>query len=421
MKLRGKITTLALIASATVDCGGHDLPPPAGLSTTTGMCRACDGGGAGTGGSGGTSTDGGAPEIGSQDSGGMSTDLGPLVVSDIPDMPCMQTNAAPVTVMESEPLLIAYDQAGVVDVRRFAVDTKTLAMLTFDADGAGASAIVPGVLSARSTADGRIAALTSDGHVLSLGFFDSAGQPSGKQVELTQGSTGTPTVATGPSSIVALWESNNSLQGRVADNDGQLGGSIDFGPDSCGASSCTVRAVASGRGFTVVWSRTLQDERTKTSWADIGDDGKLNIAKSVIVSDGQHRIIDLARTPSTYALLIGEGYPTRSPVVVFLDPYGNVMAPARRLLGSTEAWGVAAAGTDFAVTARLSDGRAALRSLTTSSEAQAPWACLDDSAPDIGFSSLAAIYGEEGGYGIVVRMTDGSAAQLRTDGRGMAR
>jgi hypothetical protein len=420
MNLLGKGSMLVLIASATADCGGHDFPPTAGISTTSGVCVACHVD-AGRGGSGGTSTDGGSPDAASNDSGEAAVDLGPLVVSDVPDMPCVQTNALPVTVMESEPLLIAYDQAGIVGSRRYAVDTNTLAMLTFDAEGAAVSSIVPNILFARSTAEGRLAALSSDGHALSLGFFDASGQAADNPAELTNASTGTPTLATGPTSIAAFWESNNSLQGRIAGNDGKLGGSIDFGPESCGVANCTVRAIHNGRGFTVVWSRVLQDERTKTSWADVDNDGNLNIAKPVLVADGRHRIIDLARTESTLALLIGEGYPTRNPVVVFLDPYGNVMGPARRILGSTEAWGVAMGAGGFAITARLSDGRAALRSLTTSGQAPAPWTCLDDSAPDIGFSSLASIYGEDAGYGLVVRMTDGSAAHVRTDPNGMAR
>jgi hypothetical protein len=115
-------------------------------------------------------------------------------------------------------------------------------------------------------------------------------------------------------------------------------------------------------------------------------------------------------------MLVGEGYPTRDPVIVFLDPYGNVTPPARRLVGSNEAWGIAATTGALAVAASLSDGRAVLRSFAPSGEASDTWICLDDSEPDIGFSSHAAIYGEAAAYGLVVRMTDGSAVHLKSDG-----
>src|SRR5262249_1609023 len=161
---------------------------------------------------------------------------------------------------------------------------------------------------------------------------------------------------------------------------------LDFGAGSCGTSNCTIRALYNGRGYTVVWSRVLQDERTKTSWADLAIDGQLNFVKTVLLSDGFYRVVGLMTAGPTHALRLGEGNPTRSAVLVLLDAYGNVTPPARRFLGSADAWGVAAAAGGLAIAARLSDGRGALRPLTMSGDAAGGWTCLDDSAPDIGFS-----------------------------------
>jgi hypothetical protein len=406
-----------LILAAQSACGSHDTLPAVVSGSTGGACSNCPVDGGGAGGSGGTT--GGRPgsdaggETGSFDSGGTSGDLGGIVVSDIANSPCVQTTATPVTVMESEPLLITYDLAGVAGTRRYAVDTGTLSMLTFDSDGANPSTIEPSILFARATADGRLAALTSDGSSLSLRFYDTSARALGGDVELTRGATGSPTLAAGPESELVLWQANDVLVGRFVNKDGMLGAAVDFGTGSCGSSNCTVRAVHNGRGFTVVWSRELQDQRTKTTWADVTNDGKVNFTKPVLLADGFHRIVDFLLTGSTYALLFGEGYPTRDAVLVFLDVYGNVTPPAKRLLGSVEPWGVAAASGGLAVTASLTDGRAALRSLTDSGDAAGSWTCLDDSAPDIGFGAHAAILTESTGYGVVVRMTDGSAAFLR--------
>src|SRR5258706_903456 len=236
--------------------------------------------------------------------------------------------------MESEPLLIAYDQAVAVGARRFALAPNTLSMLTFDGDGANPSAIVDGILSARATPDGKVATLTSDGQLLALRTYDAVGQAVDTGSEITRDAAGTPTLATRPDALLALWSSNDALHGRIVAG-GKLGASVELGADSCGMSNCTARAVDNGRGFTVAWSRVAQDGRTKTSWADVGTDGKVNFVKSVLLSDGYHRVIDLVMAGSTYALLIGEGYPTRSSVIVLLDASGNVRHPARRLLGST--------------------------------------------------------------------------------------
>jgi hypothetical protein len=410
------------LLSFAAACGPHDPAAPGANLETTGSCTGCTDD-AGKGGSGGSSgqVDAGRDVAGeaaaNPDAGEGSPDLGPLVIVDVANTPCQKTSAAPVTVMESEPLLITYDQAGTVGARRFALDPNTLSMLTFDADGSHPSAIVPGILSARATSDGKIAALASDGQSLALRTYDAAAALMAPGLELTRDSAGTPTLATRADALIALWESNDALHGRIVAND-KLGPTVEFGADSCGMSNCMARAVDNGRGFSVAWSRVLQDGRAKTSWADVATDGKVNFVKTVLQSDGYHRVIDLVKGGASYALLLGEGYPTRSPVVVFLDAYGNVDTPARRLLGSDEAWGVAATTGGFAVGASLADGRGAVRPLAATGDAVDPWICLDDSEPDIGFSAHVAVYGDVSGYGFVVRMTDGSAAHLRTDAHG---
>src|SRR5262249_15494632 len=148
-------------------------------------------------------TDGARTEGGTaSEAGTPSPDLGSVGVVDVPSTPCQKSSATRVTVMESEPLGITYERAGVVGSRRFALDPNTLSMLTFDTDGANPSAIVAGILAAAATADGDVATLTSDGQVLALRIYDPAGRALGADTELARGSTGTPALAASAGSLL---------------------------------------------------------------------------------------------------------------------------------------------------------------------------------------------------------------------------
>jgi len=410
---------IATILSMIAGCGSSDPrsgAPPLG-DTDSGICNAS----CGAAGAGGGRVDGGATSDGPLAEGSISPDLGAVTVVDVPAAPCTLTTAIPVTVRETDPSFITFNQAGVVGSRRFALDGNTLALLTFDADGAAPSSLARGTLFAAATASDRLAALWSDGQTLNLQFYDASGMALAARPQLATGASGAHALAVGPDSLLALWKAIGELVGRIVAQDGQLAGAFTLGADSWCGGDCAVRAVWNGRGFAIVWSRVLQDDRTKTSWAHVGTDGNVGFTKPVLQASGYHRLVDVSLVGSRYALLMGEGFPTRDTVLVFLDDYGNLLPPARRLLGSGAPWAIASRGDALAVTASLRDGRAALRPLTASGESLADWACLDDSEPNSGFSASAALYLDTVGYGLVVRMADGSAAYLRTNEKGMAR
>jgi hypothetical protein len=212
------------------------------------------------------------------------------------------------------------------------------------------------------------------------------------------------------------------LQGELIQRDGSaIAAALDFGENSCSEFGCTAAALWNGQDFTLVWSRVLQDRRSKLSWVRVSTSGAWQFARTVALSDEPLEIVDMVLLPSGYALLLSEGSPAESPIVAQLDEYGAPRGAALRLLGARDAWGIARLDSALGVASGLTDGRAAFMPLSLSAEALSAWVCLDDSAPDQGFSARAAIASDGEGFDFIVRMTDGSATYLRTDQLGMAR
>jgi hypothetical protein len=110
------------------------------------------------------------------------------------------------------------------------------------------------------------------------------------------------------------------------------------------------------------------------------------------------------------ALLLAEGFPPRGVLLQRLDPFGNIAEPAQRLLGAVEPWALASHGSSLAVVARSAADRALLRTFSPSGQASEQWTCLDDNQAGARFAPRAAVFATEGGYGLVVRRTDGSSA-----------
>jgi hypothetical protein len=162
-----------------------------------------------------------------------------------------------------------------------------------------------------------------------------------------------------------------------------------------------------------VGARAPRRELRHQLFGAIDPGGAVLGSKAVLASLADHQLVDAALlADESSALLIGEGFPPRGVLLQRLDPFGNIAEPAQRLLGAVEPWALASHGSSLAVVARSAEDRAVLRTFSSSQQASEHWTCLDDNHAGASFAPRAAVLATEGGYGLVVRRTDGSSAHI---------
>lgn len=434
-----RLASASVAALAVVGCGsgggGHSTNGAgSGGDGAGGTCSTCSGGGgsgaAANGASGGTGGTGGAGDLdgangdadagatGGTDAGGTA---GGFVIVDVPSSDCTHTTATPVIVAPTDPYLSVYDQIGIVGDRRFIFGSASLTLLTFGSDGLLPSPVLYGDFLAVDAVMDRLAVLVSEPSALALDLYDANANATGTELVLTSDATGSHRLAVGPDAILAAYRANDVLRGQlVALDSSRIIAPFTLDAGSCGVANCHPAAVWNGRDFGLAWSRDLQDGRSKLSWIHVQSDGTWAFAKTIALTTEVYELVDMERIDPGYVLLLREGFPTRDPIVVFLDDFGNFQAPAYRLLGGAEPWDIATVGSEVGVVSSLTDGRAAFRSFSFSGEPSTSWVCLDDSAPDTGVGTRAALSADGDGYDFVVLMSEGSAAYLRTDHLGMS-
>ena len=167
--------------------------------------------------------------------------------------------------------------------------------------------------------------------------------------------------------------------------------------------------------FTVVWTRLLHDGKTETSIAYVDLDGTLAFGRVLLVATGTHELVDFVRAPFGYVLLLNEGERSGNPIALQLDSFGKIVPPAVRLQGSGAGFSAATFGSGFAISALLTDGRAAMRTFDSAAKVQGPWVCVDDRPPDMPLAGRAALGTDDQGYAVVARMSDGSNWYMRTN------
>jgi len=285
---------------------------------------------------------------------------------------------------------------------------------TFGYDGASPSGPILGPL-AVAAQNGALEALVAQGDQLGVQFYDASGKTAGAAVTLNGSMMSGPSLGAGPTASLAVWCTPNEVNGLLLDMNRMAGPMLTLFPGAAGEGACRTATEWNGMNFTVVWTRRLQDGTTKTSVGYVDLDGTLNFGKELVHSSGVHELVDIARAPFGYVVLLAEGEGSGNPVIVRLDPYGNVLPPGLRLRGSRQSFGLATFGSEFAIAAMLADGRAATRPFDPSGKVLGPWVCVDDRAPDMLFAGRAAIGTDDRGYAVVARMNDGSNWYMRTD------
>jgi hypothetical protein len=408
-----RVAAICCALSLASGCGSDDnrpLPPLAGGGSSNA--------------SGGTSSGGtaGAIDGASGSGGGGSAPTGEPEVLELTSPPCTATDAAAATILEADPLGVAFDRAGVVGDRRYAFDSATLALMTFASDGSATSQLVMADFAAVAAGD-RIDALELDSSgALVASTFDGAGERLRMSAAVAPARTGSHALAVGDDASFAVWREGDDLFGRIIARDGTTSDAVRFGSRSCGDYACRPAVVWNGHAFVIVWSRVASDGTSQLSWAAVDRTGAVLSARRLLERDEYHQLVDMATLDDGgVALLVNEGFPATAPLVLFLDAFGSMRSPTYRLLGAREGFAIASHSSTIAVVARSSDEQAVFRSLTSAGEPlNDGWVCLggtQGTGPD---SPRAAIFGDATGYGVVRREADGSSSFLQINDAGFA-
>lgn len=411
---------MSLLACATGGCGSAEGPPGSPgldddpLQSHTGGSSSSPGA-AGVGGSANDAN----PDAGSEEAPPVAiTD----VIRDVTSAPCTATTASPLALLEAGPLGLTFDRAGSSGERRFAFDSGNLALVTFAPDETqNASSRSGDVVAVTASAAGLSALMLDEAGNLVMSFLDTFGVARASSIELDGAGTDHHALFAGPEGSLAVWRLDTELKGVVIASDGVTRHPIAFGAESCGEYGCKPVVLAGEQGFTLLWSRVLQNGLSALTWAALRPDGTTINLKTLLASHESYRLVDATRLGDQgVALLLSEGFPDRAPILVFVDPFGEVRAPAHRLLGAVEPWGIASHGDGVALVARSSEEQAVFGTFSESGEPSSSWSCLDDSDKNSAFAPRAALFTDGEGYGILARRTDGSAAYLLLDELGSA-
>lgn len=345
-----------------------------------------------------------------------------IAIVDVPDEACSLTDAQPRVFREPAALELSFDRAGIVGDRRFAFDSSSLALMTFDANGSQPSPVLYADLAAAVGFKEQLVTLElGEQAELVVKSYDAMARPLLGSLELDGPGTGSHALVASPDALLAIWRNQTELRGRLVTPKQPEAPAFDFGAKSCGDYDCIPVALWTGQRFLVIWSR-IDSEGTQLSWAAIDSQGRLLSARNVLGAEQDYRLAGAAQLQlGRLALLLTEGSPAVAPVLAFVDAFGTLEPTLQRFLGATQAWGIASQGDELAIVARSSEAQAVLRPLSGAGEVVSGWVCLDDSGKNTAFEPHAALLADGEAYEAVTRLTDGSAAQLALDAAGLAR
>jgi hypothetical protein len=405
------VRALSLLLLLTAGCG--DAARQAAPAPATG--------GSPPSGAAGASAQAGAEQVGEAGAdsyAGAGSGPAPVVIVDVPDAgPAEPLDQTPQVFMAPEPLELVFDRAAVMGSRRMAFDSASLAIISFETDEASASPIAYGDFVAAAPFAGGLTTLELDGNGLVARSYDAMLAPlETEMLRLDDVPGASHALGASSEKLLALWCRDRELRGELFMPGAAEADELAFGPSSCGESNCVPWVLWSGERFVALWSRVEANGHSMLSWAAIEPGGSVLGSRNVLEAEQRYQLAGASQlADGRVAVLLTEGAPAEAPVLLFLDQWGAPESRLHRLLGASEAWGVASVGEELAVAARSLQAQAVLRRFDLQGEPAGGWLQLDDSGSDTAFEPRAALFSESGGYGLVVRLTDGSASYLHLE------
>jgi hypothetical protein len=319
--------------------------------------------------------------------------------------------------MPATEALYVFDQAGVIAERRFALDTASLALVSFDPDGTSTSEPMLDLpLAAAARGDELVALqLTQEDELVAVSY-DSQLEHASKPLTLAGAGTSAQALGGSAEQNLALWSEGTRLHGQLFSAQGKVGDAFDFGPHSSADHGTAARAIWTGERFVVLWTRLDADEKAVLSWGIVDEQGAPLSARNLLGSASPLRLeAAVALEDGRLAALLTLGSPAKNPLLVFVDASGTISHEARVYGGATAAWSLASDGVGLLLAARSIHSQGVVRWLDSNGDPQSPWLVVDDSAIDSNFEPRVALFTTDQRYGATVRLTDGSSTLLDLD------
>lgn len=411
-----------------VACGGSGHAPASDSGGSRSILPDDGNGEAGAGevaaagaGSGGSTSGGSGSMLGLDDSapaelGGAGSEEVQVVEEPMGDGGAPALSTTPTVFLETTQEFYVFDRAGVVGKRRFALDTASLALVTFDPDGSAVSDVMLDLpLAAAARGDDLVVLQLDDQDELSAVTYD--GQlKRGAALHLAGASTGSHALAGSADESLAVWNESDELHGRLFDARGGIGEGFDFGPRSCGDHDCAASVVHNGDRFVTVWSRTDTTGQSLLSWGTIDEQGAPLAARNVLGAAEALHVADAAPLPDQrLAVLLTLGSPAKVPLLLFLDGFGALESTVHSYPGATAAWTLASDGVSLLMAARSNQSQGVVRQLDFQGAPLGRWLVVDDSGIATNFEPRVALFTAPASFGAVVRLTDGSSATFDVD------
>jgi hypothetical protein len=358
---------------------------------------------------GGSAVDAGRLDEASTSPAGSS---GKVVIVDEPDSACT-ASTGPERVVYPADAAPAFDRLGRVGARRVATSTHAAGFAVFDADGANPAPLVALGRSANVAAsEGTTIGMAAiEGTEIRYARYDATGAMLGAPLGIDSAVPGGLVVGGGAGEALVVWSGDGRMHARGVDTSGALAGAtFDFAAGSV-VTSFTGSAVRGAGSFALAWSAPSESGTSRSFFMRASTRGPVGQALELTGLSPEHEIVQLVKTTAGFAALVQERSPSRV-VVLLLDAFGRVAAPARRLLGSAYAFAVSARGAELGVLARRTTGETQLRILGPDGAARAPWICFEV-VSDGGLG--AGIDDDEAGYAVIRRTALGAEVLTHVD------
>lgn len=428
-------TPLILVGVACGSSKGDDHPAPAGpddggepttragnggsgASDSMGGETAVAGNGSSLGGEG--PVDVPPPDLGDLSGGASPGGAGGVEVVDVPPSPGgddAHLDITPVVFAPPTAEHFSFDRAGVIGDRYFALDSASLAIMTFGPDGDAPSDVGrddPLAASGRGS-DLVVLQLDAQGELLAA-TYDASLERGSSDVHLAGSGTGSHAVAGSADQSMALWKDNDELHGLLFDANGAIGDGFDFGPRSCGAHDCAASAVYTGERFVALWSRVNAAGDSMLSWGTIDAKGAALAGRNVLRSETPIHLEDTTPLANgRIAVLLSYGIPAKNPLLVFVDAFGALEDTVHIFQGATAGWTIAHDADSLLISARSNHSQGVIRHLDLKGEPLTDWLVVDDTGLDTAIEPRVALFSDGKDYGAVIHMTEGSSSIVGFD------
>jgi len=347
-------------------------------------------------------------------------------VADVPNTPCVMPGGSTAQVLAAEagtvPPFRSLQAAG---SRRVADFTSGSGFVTFDANGQNAASVIgtaPVSFGYVASTAGGFALVGPAPGGLSYVPYDPTGAMMGSAILLSDQTPSEFGFGASATSALVGWSEPSGVTGR-----GLTGSTVAPGPFLLALTSLTralsISVIDDGSGlFAYAFSGDQGGTSYQTVFGRATTAARVQDPVALFTGQTPRQVVQLAKTPSGYALLVAAGGPDPFTALVILNPLGDV-AGVSRLVGAVDALSLAVQGSEIGVAAVgtiLTDSGDALyapefRPFDDAGSPLGSWVCLQAPVSSVPTAVGVGLAADGTGYAAIVNANDGSAVLARFD------